>query len=158
MINNDYPLFPELIPSPCFGYNLRSFLKPVEWQSISKYVRERANGQCEICGERTYELEAHEMWEFNDVTHYQRLKDVKAVCPLCHRSFHIGQTKSQNNPELLQAVYGHMMKVNNCNERTLEQIIATAEMKWKMRSKYGWTIEVDDELLAELLEKGGKHR
>ncbi len=157
-MSHTLPLFPELIPAPCFGYNLRSYLKPDEWKSISRYVRARANGKCEVCSHPATDLEAHELWSFDDIRHVQNLQTVKAICPLCHRAFHIGQTMSQNNPYLLEQVYDHMKKVNGINDEQLQRIIATARMKWNKRSKHDWQIEVDDELLAELLEKGREYR
>lgn len=153
-----YRLIPELIPATSWGYNLRSYLKPDEWKSISKYIRAKASDICEVCGNETKSLEAHEIWGFNDSEHIQYLIDVVGVCPLCHRAFHIGQTISQGNPYLLRQVYEHIKAVNRCNEEELRGIIDAAKTRWRIRSQYDWKVEVNDEFLAELLEKGRKYR
>lgn len=55
----------ELVPEGCWYSNLRSLLKPREWDMVRKDAYARAGGRCMICGRKTQRLEAHERWEYD---------------------------------------------------------------------------------------------
>ena len=63
----------ELVPETCWYTNLRSILTQKNWRMLSQAVRERSGGVCPICGMETpmEELDAHETWGYNDITHEQ---------------------------------------------------------------------------------------
>ena len=56
----------ELVPEGCWYSNLRSLLKPREWDMVRKDAYARAGGRCMICGRKTQRLEAHERWEYDE--------------------------------------------------------------------------------------------
>jgi hypothetical protein len=48
-------LYVDLIPASCWFTNARSVLSEDEWHALAKKIRERADFDCEICGQ-TYRL------------------------------------------------------------------------------------------------------
>ena len=83
----------ELVPDGCWYSNLRSALKPSEWDKVRRAAYARANGKCTICGRTVNRLEAHERWSYNEKLGIQKLEDIIAVCHLCHSVIHIGRTQ-----------------------------------------------------------------
>ena len=102
----------ELVPDGCWYSNLRSILKPAQWDIVRKEAYARAGGKCMICGKKTDRLEAHEKWSYNEKTQTQKLEDIVAVCSDCHSVIHIGRTQLKGNEERAEE---HYMKVNNCS-------------------------------------------
>mgnify|MGYP000757833805 CR=1 FL=1 len=70
----------ELVPDGCWYSNLRSILKPAQWDVVRREAYARANGKCMICGRPTKRLEAHERWSYDEKNAVQKLEDVIAVC------------------------------------------------------------------------------
>lgn len=154
----------QLIPKTCSGQNLRSKYKK-EWPHMSRYVRMRAENQCEICGsavERYTDLEAHEVWAFKKkkdkngkVRRVQVLKDVVAVCPLCHASIHIGFSTHNDNYD--DAVT-HYMAVNDCTYARVRSDEKKAYLKWKKRSKHDWKLVTTKKQAWKIIKKYHEER
>ena len=85
----------ELVPKTCHYSNVRTTLKPKDWDKIRFISYEKAGNKCEICGQTGIEqgykhnVECHEIWHYDDVNHIQKLKGVISFCPLCHQVKHI---------------------------------------------------------------------
>ena len=73
-----YKLDFQLVPDGCWYTNLRSALPKETWDRVRKKAYARAGGRCMICG-KAGRLEAHEVWEYDDKKHIQKLADVIAV-------------------------------------------------------------------------------
>src|SRR5579862_704679 len=90
----------NLIPSTAWYKNLRSELPKGEWDKLRKAQYKTANYVCEICGASGLEqgfkwpVEAHEVWEFDDKEHIQKLISLIALCPLCHMCQHYGRSSA----------------------------------------------------------------
>ena len=108
----EYRLNFELVPDSCWYSNLRSVLKPVQWDKIRRAAYAKAGGRCTICGAESRRLEAHERWEYNVETRTQILVDVVAICPACHAVVHIGRTQLMGKEE---EACRHFMRVNGCS-------------------------------------------
>ncbi len=102
----------ELVPDSCWYSNLRTILKPTEWQIVRRDALSRANGHCMICGKKTTRLEAHERWAYDEKTCTQILTDVVAICHDCHQVIHIGRTQLMGD---INRAIDHFQKVNNCS-------------------------------------------
>lgn len=86
----------SLIPRAAYGQKLKSVTGEREWLSISTKIREKADYVCSCCGERhpePYGTHAHEIWEFNQRTKTQKLKDIVCVCANCHEVIHFLNSK-----------------------------------------------------------------
>ena len=102
----------ELVPDGCWYSNLRSILKPAQWDVVRREAYARANGKCMICGRPAARLEAHERCSYDEKNVVQKLEDVIAVCHSCHSVIHIGRTQLLGDEEKAIA---HFMKVNKCS-------------------------------------------
>ena len=108
----EYKLNFELVPDSCWYSNLRSILKPKEWDGVRKTAYAEADGKCTVCGRKVNRLEAHETWEYDEENAVQKLSCVKAVCHSCHSVIHIGRTQLLGDEEKAIA---HFIKVNGCS-------------------------------------------
>lgn len=101
----------ELIPKTCWGSNLRTKLKKSDWDKIRKEVYTRENMHCHICGAECKSLDAHEIWQFDEKNHIQKLVGIVGLCQSCHNVIHFENTRMRGYGE--QAIK-HFMKVNEC--------------------------------------------
>ena len=152
----------QLIPKTCSGQNIRNKY-PKDWKHMSKLVRIGANNKCEICGSavlRYTDLEAHEVWKFKKIKtkngktkRVQILKDVMAICPLCHAAIHIGF--STHNDKYDEAVT-HYMAVNDCRYSDVRDAEKKAYLKWKKRSKHDWELITTKKEAWKIVKKHAK--
>ncbi len=89
----------ELVPRTSFYVNIRSILSRREWELIRKDTLTKANNLCEICGgvSATRALDCHEVWEYDDLNHIQKLIKFIALCNRCHEVKHIGKAQIDGN-------------------------------------------------------------
>ena len=126
----------QLIPRTAWYSNLRDFLP--NWKEISDKVR--SIGRCEICGEEydSKDLEAHEVWQFDDKTHKQILKRIDCACYKCHTAIHIGLAGVKGKEKV--ALY-HYKKVNELSDIEVREDEELAFEVWGLRSMVDWTID-----------------
>ena len=149
------PLTVEVVPQTCHFSNVRSLLAEEDWNSIRKIVYGQAGRRCEICGDKgpAHPVEAHEIWDYDDKSHIQRLDGIVALCPPCHQVKHIGFAQVQGKH--LDA-FNHLLKVNNLTwaqgEEYLEQVLHVyldrSEHEWvldcSMLEEHGYSIDTSD--------------
>lgn len=65
----------ELVPSTSWYSNVRSMVKPEEWDILRRISYKEAQYRCKIChGQGTkHPVECHEIWEYDDAKHTQTL-------------------------------------------------------------------------------------
>ena len=141
-----YKLTFQLVPDGCWYTNLRSALPREAWDKIRKKAYARAGGRCMICG-KAGRLEAHEVWEYDDEKHIQKLADVIAVCPACHEAIHIGRTALIGREKEAQA---HFMAVNGCTQSEYHAALGEANRVHAERSRHEWITDIAK--LKELME------
>jgi len=75
----------ETIPFETSSINLHTgpFSDGSLWKKISSEVKERSDGHCELCGKKNT-LNCHEVWQFSEYNHIQRLVGFMALCQKCH--------------------------------------------------------------------------
>ncbi len=134
-----YRLNFELVPEECWFSNLRSVLKPDDWDKVRRDAYKRAGGRCVICG-ATGRLEAHEQWCYDDEKALQKLENVVALCRNCHEIKHIGRTQLMGRD--LEAME-HFMKVNRCSQMDYHAALAEANEEYFRRNRVeGWVTDV----------------
>ena len=109
----EYKLTFELVPEECWYSNLRSILKPAQWDIVRKDAYARARGKCMICGRYTRRLEAHEKWSYDEERAVQKLETVVALCHNCHEVKHISRTQLVGRGAEAMEWF---MKVNACSQ------------------------------------------
>lgn len=131
----------DLVPSSSWYDNLRSRLKPAEWDRLRKATYAAAGHRCEVCGGkgRRHPVEAHEIWEYDDANRVQRLGGLVALCPDCHGVKHFG--RSQAVGKGAQAL-AHLMRVNGWSADQAWDHIRQAFETWQRRSEVEWTLDL----------------
>lgn len=135
-----YKLEFELVPEACWYANLRSILKPKDWDKVRYDAYARANGKCMICGKATRRLEAHEKWSYDEKRALQRLEDVVALCRECHEVKHISRTQLiGRGAEAME----HFMRVNGVSQMEYHEALGNANAQYLQRNRIeNWTTDV----------------
>lgn len=136
------PLNIELVPSPSWYNNLRKYASKEDWDKIRKAAYADSGHKCGICGVKEI-LNCHEIWEYDDKNHIQRLVGFIALCDMCHHVKHIGNAKILASKGYLdyEKVVQHFMKVNSCNRDLFKKHREEAFEQWKRRSSYEWQVD-----------------
>lgn len=131
----------ELVPSSCWFSNVRDHVTKAEWDRIRRQAYRGAAYVCQVCGGRgeKWSVECHEVWEYDDKNHVQKLVGVVALCPDCHRVKHIGYASISGFGAAAQA---HLAKVNSWDDRTAQSYIASAFSVWQRRSGFDWKLDL----------------
>ncbi len=130
----------ELVPDSCWYSNLRSILKPKQWDIVRKEAYARAKGKCMICGRPVKRLEAHERWSYNEQTCVQKLEDVIAICHSCHSVIHIGRTQLIGEEDKAIA---HFQRVNKCTYADYIKALGEANRIHQRRNQVAeWKIDL----------------
>jgi hypothetical protein len=140
----------ELIPSTCHFSNVRTTVKPKEWDKIRYISYEAAGHKCEICKnvgtDQGYKhaVECHEIWEYDDVNHIQKLVGLISLCPICHQVKHIGRAIKMGRYTICVRQLGI---VNKWTREQIDAHVAESFEIYKERSKHEWELDIS------LLEK-----
>lgn len=135
----------ELIPKTCHFSNVRTTVKKEEWDKIRFISYKAADNKCEICGDNgknqgyKHNVECHEIWEYDDANHIQKLIGLISLCPICHQVKHIGRAIAIGKQS---ECFLQLAKVNKwTTEQVQEHIIASFELH-KERSRHKWTLDL----------------
>ena len=130
----------ELVPEECWYSNLRSILKPKDWDIVRREAYARANGRCSICNQRTNRLEAHEKWSYDEENALQKLEDVVALCHRCHEVKHISRTQLIGRG--MEAME-QFMRVNKCSQMDYHAALGEANEEYLRRNRVvGWVTDI----------------
>lgn len=138
-------LLVELIPTTCHYSNVRTTVKPSEWDKIRFISYETAGHKCEICGEvgknqgYKHNVECHEIWEYDDENKIQKLIGLISLCPICHQVKHIGRAIAMKRHKI---VYNQLIKVNKWTQQEVEQHVLASFELHKERSKFEWGLDL----------------
>ena len=130
-----------MIPSTSFYRNLRSILPKERWDRIRKKVYQKARYACEVCGGKgsKWPIECHEIWEYNESKHIQKLAGLIALCPNCHSVQHMGLTTLNGRADEAEA---HLKKVNGWTDKQVRKHVDEAWKIWKDRSSHEWELDI----------------
>ncbi len=131
----------ELVPQAQWGFNLRSELRPKDWDKVRRATYAAAGHRCQLCGGvgRKHPVEAHEIWHYDDINHVQTLKGLIALCPSCHEVKHFGLAVQMGNEARARR---HLGKVNGWTPAQVEAHLQSAFQTWRERSKSGWGLDI----------------
>lgn len=128
----------DLIPSSSFYKNVRSEVSKSEWDKIRKEVYKKANYVCEICGKKD-RLDAHEIFEYDEINNVQKLIGLIALCNRCHQVKHFGLAQIQGKEK---EAYEQLMQVNGISFEEAKIYVAKCFAEWQNRSKKTWTLDL----------------
>jgi hypothetical protein len=135
----------ELVPKRSWGDNLRSLMSKAAWDKVRKQAYARYGYRCGICSTEG-RLNCHEIWEYDDKKHIQKLAGFIALCDLCHHVKHFGLANilAGEGKLNLEEVVEHFVKVNKCDRGAFESHVDQAFAKWRERSQYDWKVELGE--------------
>ena len=140
----------ELVPHTCWWTNVRSNVSKKDWEKCKAYVRARSGDKCEVCGGQgtKHPVECHEIWEYEMIAYgsganVQRLVDLIALCPDCHRVKHIGHTTQIGGVKALDRAIQHLCRVNQWEPEEAEAYIQQAFKEFDRRSLEEWELDID---------------
>jgi hypothetical protein len=139
--NKDLKLTAELVPSTVWESSLYKLIPRETWNSIrNDFIKENAR-KCQVCGETEGRMNLHEIWEYDDAKHIQKLEGFILLCEMCHHVKHLGLAGILANEGKLDydKVIEHFCTVNSCTKKEFEYHIAKAFEVWKKRSQEKWT-------------------
>ena len=55
----------ELVPSTCWGRNVRSAVSRKTWDGIRRSIYMEYDTACGVCGKRQVKLHCHEVWDYD---------------------------------------------------------------------------------------------
>jgi len=131
----------ELVPATSWGANLRSALHKRDWDTLRKRVYRLAGFRCEVCGGkgRKHPVECHEVWDYDDETHVQKLIRLIALCPACHEVKHFGRAERVGRGD---RAFLHLMQVNGWEAERADRHLREAYAVWDRRSHHEWTLDL----------------
>lgn len=135
----------ELVPETAWYSNVRSNVTQQEWDVIRKKSYEKASHKCEICGDVgtnqgvKHKVECHEIWEYNDESHIQKLTGLISLCPNCHKTKHVGLAQMKGEVGI---VINQLMSVNGMTEDEAIEYINQSFEVWGERSKHAWELDI----------------
>jgi len=135
----------ELVPKTSWGANLRSLMSNAAWDKTRKQAYTQYGNKCGICRAKG-RLNCHEIWEYDDKRHIQKLACFIALCDLCHHVKHFGLANilAAEGKLNLEEVVEHFLKVNECDRGAFESHADQAAAKWRERSQYDWKVELGE--------------
>ena len=130
----------ELVPEPLHYRSLKDLIPRKEWDKLRKPVYARYNYQCTIC-EAGGRMNCHEVWDYDDVNHVQRLMDLIPLCNMCHHCKHLGYAEilGSRRPGFIDTVIEHFCRVNGVSREVFLEARGAAYRQYWERNKHTWT-------------------
>jgi len=131
----------DLIPYKCHYSNIRTILRPEDWEAVSAAFAKANDNRCAICKGRGSEhpVEAHERWTFDVSTKTQRLKCIQSLCPACHLATHYGFAQSQGKGSIARNQLKH---VNGWDDEDVDNHLMRQYSKCRTLNKTEWLLDM----------------
>jgi hypothetical protein len=135
----------DLVPETCWYKTLRGRMRRPLWDNLRKKVYADQGILCAVC-QAEGRLNCHEIWEYDETRHVQRLEGFQAVCSMCHHATHFGKAHllADQGRLDLNAVIEHFMKVNSVGREVFESHKTAAFRIWRERSTHQWQTDLGE--------------
>lgn len=131
----------EMLPRGAWNNDFSKTLPQKEWDILRNACYKRAKNTCQICGFKTNDLDAHEIWEFNIEKKTQTLKDILGICSRCHGVKHFRNSVRLGYEKQAKQ---HFISVNSCSELDYATHLSKVQMDFEELNKiYRWKIIAD---------------
>jgi hypothetical protein len=130
----------ELVPRTVWQSSLAKLLPRSIWIDIKNEIIDEHGKKCQMCGETEGTMSLHEIWNYDDANHVQKLEGFILLCSMCHHVKHIGLAgilASQGKLDYDEVVK-HFCKVNECSAKEFEEHMDHAFRIWRERSQHQW--------------------
>lgn len=140
---NNMKLTIELVPKTSWFSNVRDALSQSNWNLVKRLTSQAANSRCEVCNDvgPKWAVECHEIWDYDDVNHVQKLVRTIALCPPCHAVKHVG-FNMKRFPRRVPTLIRHLANVNGISQQEAEDYIVHSFEEWFERSQHNWTVDL----------------
>ena len=144
IMSKDLLLTIELVPRPCWYSNMRTNIPRAVWDKLRKQVYAQYDYRCGVCQVENVTLHCHEIWQYDDTLHIQKLHGFIALCEMCHHCKHIGHASilASEGKLDLNRVIEHFMKVNQCSREEYDEHSYEAWSMWAERNNYTWVTDL----------------
>lgn len=122
-------------------------MSPNQWDVLRRKVYAKANYRCDGCGTGNIEVHCHEVWDYDDKKHIQKLIGLRCLCWKCHETTHLSAQGIGGNLKTLK----HLARVNGITIFRANKILLEAYLQWRIRSEHEW--ELDTSWLDIYLQK-----
>jgi len=118
------------------------------WDNLRELVYAKCNDCCGIClASRQISkvtLHCHEIWQYDDEKHIQKLVGFIALCEMCHHCKHIGLAGILATEGKLdfEKIVEHFMQVNQCSQEEYKAYKQQAFDIWRERNEHTWTTDL----------------
>ena len=131
----------ELVPKTSWYTNVRSNISKEQWDKLRNECYTKAHYKCEVCGGKGHKwpVECHEVWEYDDVNHIQKLARLIALCPNCHTTKHPGLAAINGKHHI---VMSQLTKINNMTDKEAAIYLEKCFEIWRERSKHEWILDI----------------
>ena len=131
----------ELVPKTSWYTNVRSNVSKEQWDKLRNKCYFDAHYKCEICGGKgsKWPVECHEIWDYDDTNHIQKLTGLIALCPDCHTTKHPGLAAIKGKHYI---VMSQLTKINNMTDTKAACYLEECFNIWRKRSEHKWTIDI----------------
>jgi hypothetical protein len=143
----------ELVPSTVWHKSLYRLLPRKVWNNIRESIIAKNGRKCQICNETKGVMNLHELWNYDDNNHIQRLDGFILLCKMCHHIKHLGLAGILANQGKLDynKVINHFCDVNNCPNIVFEKHVNDSFAIWRERSLFEWKQDFGE--YEKLIEK-----
>ena len=130
----------ELVPKTVWRDSLAKLLPRNIWNNIRNDIIDKNGKKCQICGETEGIMSLHEIWNYDDVNHVQKLDGFILLCSMCHHVKHIGLAGilARQGKLNYNEVIKHFCKVNYCSVKEFVEHVDNAFRIWRERSQHSW--------------------
>lgn len=145
-MRDDLKLTSELVPSTSWYNNVRTNVTEAQWDLLRGKCYREAQFKCQICGDVGqnqgvyHTVEAHELWEYDDINKTQTLTGLMALCPYCHKAKHPGLANIKGETHI---VIRQLMKVNDMREDEADDYLDDCFEQWEERSEHDWELNIE---------------
>jgi len=159
-IYDGFVLKMEIVPEPCWFFNLRKLFTASKWFEVRTRVYGEFLYTCPFCGSEHWDdrypweipkaigggLHAHEIWRYDDEIHTQFLDGITAICPTCHSIKHmfLTQKRVEEGALKMEDIISHFCTVNKCMPQDFHQILKYEMLVYHERGKYQWLLDIGD--------------
>jgi hypothetical protein len=130
----------ELVPSTVWYSSLYRLLPREVWNNLREGIIGENGRKCQICGETEGTMNFHEVWQYDDVNHVQKLGGFILLCRTCHNVKHIGLAGILADEGKLdyENLVKHFCVVNGCSVQEFKTHVKDTFAIWRERSKHQW--------------------
>lgn len=131
----------ELVPKTCWFSTVRDHVDKDTWDKLRSQAYRKAGHCCELCGGRglRWPVECHEIFDYDDESHIQRLVGLVALCPNCHEVKHIGLANIRGRG---REACVHLAKINGWSREQTRAYLKEVAKIWRERSQHEWQLDL----------------